>query len=488
MSQGKPPFDPFGSNERTVIRPNPGGRRVTPAPTPPGSQPGPPPDEAWFPAGPQPGQEPRPGTASPGFDMAPPSPAPVIAPPRHIDLGSLRDLDVPDVNPIMRSARPLLVLLSNLRVSGTHQKVALLMESVAQAIVAFERDLVDAQEPQDQIVTAKYALCATADDIVQNIPGAERHLWTQYSMLSRFFQARTSGVGFFDELARFKANPALNYDLLELMHACLSLGFEGQYRSTGGGDLTLQQIRRDLYYTLRHVRARVTEEISPHWQGQEIATEVSSSRVPVWVVASVAGIVLLGVFLVLRILLSDAAEAFAERMINLHPSGEISLARTVYEPFDTTTIEARSTQLQRIRAALADDISRNRLTVDPKGQYIGIRLLNDVLFESGSADVKPPVHDLLSTVAQVLDREPKEIRVVGHTDSVPLRSTVRFKSNNDLASHRARAVAEIMAPHLQDRDRLVIEGRGPDEPIASNATPEGRAMNRRVEVLLTRSD
>ena len=95
---------------------------------------------------------------------------------------------------------------------------------------------------------------------------------------------------------------------------------------------------------------------------------------------------------------------------------------------------------------------------------------------------------LLEKVAQTLDKEPKEIMVVGHSDSVPLRSQVRFKSNHDLSVQRAQSVAGVLAPQLADPDRLVVEGRGPDDPIADNKTAEGRAQNRRVDILLPRTD
>jgi type VI secretion system protein ImpK len=282
----KPPFDPMEAGDRTVIRPNPGGRRQMPAPQPaapdpgdpapsPGVSPGAAGEDAWL--------------ADSGARQAvapPPRPA---APPAGVssaDLEAIRALEVADENPIVRAARPLMMLLANLRVSGSQQKVAPLMDAVAQSITEFERDLLVAGVSEDNVHTAKYVMCATADDIVQNIPGSDRHVWTQHSMLSRFFQMRTSGVGFFDELAKAKANPALHYDLLALMHACLSLGFEGQYRSSGGGDVALQQIRRDVYHTLRHIRPRVGDEISPHWRGQDMAAETSSARIPTWAVAS----------------------------------------------------------------------------------------------------------------------------------------------------------------------------------------------------------
>ena len=476
---GKPPFDPFGAGDRTVIRPNPGGRRQVqapqPAPSDPGASSG---EDAWLSnsGAPQPVIPPAARPAQPAAGVS------------SADLEAIRALDIADENPVMRAARPLMVLLSNLRVSGSQQKVAPLMDAVAQSIVEFERDLRAAEVSEDQVHTAKYVMCATADDIVQNIPGSDRHVWTQHSMLSRFFQTRTSGVGFFDELAKAKANPALHYNLLELMHACLSLGFEGQYRSSGGGDVALQQIRRDVYHTLRHIRPRVGDEISPHWRGQEIAAETSSARIPTWAIGSIAAGILLGIFVILRLLLSQSSEVFADNMLNLHPDGEVVLARDAYEPFDVGSIEATSTQLERIRAALADEISTGRLEVEAAGTNILTRLVTDVLFQSGSADLKDDIRPILEKVAQTLDKEPKEIMVVGHSDSVPLRSQVRFKSNHDLSVQRAQSVADVMAPQLAEPGRLVVEGRGPDDPIADNKTAEGRAQNRRVDILLPRTD
>ncbi len=474
MTGGKPPGDPFSGPERTVIRPNPGGRReVAPAaptqPQPPQQNP-----DLWSGAG---------GQRAPA--QAPGGPAAVATPsiPRVI-----ADMAVADQNPLLQAARSLLVLLANLRVNPQQLSVAPLMDAVAQAITAFERRLQAAGISPQQVVTAKYALCATADDIVQNLPGGERHLWTQYSMLSRFFQARTSGVGFFDELARVKANPALNIDLLELMHACLSLGFEGQYRSAGG-DVALQQVRRDVYQTIRHIRARAEDEISPHWRGQEIATEHSRVTVPVWAVASSAAVLLLGVFILLRLLLSGATDALADRLLGLHPDSAVELARAPFKPLPVASIEAPvSTQLQRIRAALAEDIKAKRVAVDPAGKDILLQLLTDVLFDKGSASVKDGVSETLKHVALTLDKEPNRILVVGHSDNTPLKSSVKFKDNQDLSEKRAVAIAELLRPNLTDKDRLDTAGRGDTQPIASNKTPEGRARNRRVEIRIPRID
>ena len=108
----------------------------------------------------------------------------------------------------MRAAASLLLLLGRLRASLSRAGAGQLMDQVAQAIQQFEIDARAAGVPADQVNVAKYALAACADDIVQNLPSDERQIWTQYSMLVRFFGERTGGVKFFQELDRAKQNPA----------------------------------------------------------------------------------------------------------------------------------------------------------------------------------------------------------------------------------------------------------------------------------------
>src|SRR5262249_18670099 len=168
--------------------------------------------------------------------------------------------------------------------------------------------------PAHEVQVAKYALCGTADDIVQNLPGTDRHVWMQYSMLAQFFGVRTSGIGFFEELNKALASPAAHYNLLELMHACLLLGFEGQYRGSAGGDTELQRVRRDVYQTLRHVKSRADEEISPRWRGLALRMGQFDARVPLWAIASGAAALLVGVFFLLRFLIGNDGEALAARL------------------------------------------------------------------------------------------------------------------------------------------------------------------------------
>jgi type VI secretion system protein ImpK len=366
---------------------------------------------------------------------------------------------------------------------------ASLMEQVADAIKFFEKDIRNAGIPEEQANTAKYILCATADDIVQNIPTEDRHVWTQYSMLSRFFGERIGGVRFFEELERALKDPLVNYPLLELQHACLALGFQGVHRTTPNGQQQLQQIQRNLYETLRRVRPKVIRDLSPRWQGQRLESRASRFRVPVWAVASAAAAQLIGMFLTLRALLGGGSEAVAGTVGTLHPLDKVEIARRVIAPPPPPPPPPvdRISQLQRIRTGLGPDIAAGRITVTQAGNTIVIRVGDLILFESGKAVVREEFKPIAARITETLEKESGWIKVVGHTDNVPIKNA-RFPSNWHLSVERSKAVAEILKKGLSKPERMETDGKGPDVPIATNDNPEGRQRNRRVEVLIPRTE
>ena len=411
--------------------------------------------------------------------------APAAGAPLRVD-----ELVAPNANPIMRSAGPLLQLLGRLRVALMRASFAHLMEQVADAVKFFETDIRSAGISEDQANTAKYVLCATADDIVQHIPTEDRHVWTQYSMLSRFFGERVGGVRFFEILDRLKVDPLVNYPVLELQHACLALGFQGMHRSSPNGVGSLQVIQRNLYETLRRVRPKSDADLSPHWRGQQLANRRQRVRIPAWMMAAVVATLLMAGYFTLRTLLSGRAEDAAAVALALHPSDPIELKRRIIAPpppAPPPPPPERITQLQRIRSALAAEKTACAMTADQTGSFIIIRVCDLILFEPGEATVLDAFKPVAARVAVTLDKEPKHIRIVGHTDNSPIR-TVRFPSNFELSLARAKAVAAVLRPSLTDPGRIDIEGKGPDSPIAGNTTPEGRARNRRVEIFIERSE
>lgn len=514
--------DPFGSGGKTVIRPNPAGRpRQDPfRTTTDAGIAGPPPiaPQGYPPAAPQapaPYQSPYGATPAPqapvsfgstgGTDdwmsggtpnsffasqnVQPQAPLPVSERiPLEVALNARDGGEYSASNPITAAAAPLLILLGRLRLLIVDMQAVPLMNHVAQSIREFEKKVLEAGVSAEDAKIAKYALCGTADDIVQNLPGTDRGVWMQYSMLAQFFNVRTSGVGFFQALKEILANPAPRYDLLELMHACLSLGFEGQYRGAAGGDAELQRVRRDVYQTLRQLRMRNDDDISPRWQGMAKMMQNVGSAIPSWVIAGVAGALLVGVFFLLRLIISGDGDAMAARLIALNPSEPITIERASFVPFTAPPEVTQSTQLERLRGRLADDIAAGGLVVEPVGKNIVIQVSNLLLFAPGKADVVPAFEPIAERIAAALEAEPGPINVIGHTDSVKLKPSNAFKSNYDLSVARAKSVAKLIEGKISDPTRFSVEGKGEDEPIGDNKTAEGRAKNRRVELSIIREE
>lgn len=111
-------------------------------------------------------------------------------------------------------------------------------------------------------------------------------------------------------------------------------------------------------------------------------------------------------------------------------------------------------------------------------ERLNIALSSDILFASGSASLQPGARDKIRQLAAVLNRYPRTtIQVIGHTDS---RGSEQ--ANLELSRRRAQAVAEELVAAGVAPSRITTFGRGESSPVATNETPEGRALNRRVEI------
>ena len=110
-----------------------------------------------------------------------------------------------------------------------------------------------------------------------------------------------------------------------------------------------------------------------------------------------------------------------------------------------------------------------------------ITLSGGVLFQSAKSDLLPQALVKLNDVAQVLTRQDKDSKILvqGYTDS---QGSQAF--NQDLSQHRADAVRSYLVAHGIAGDRVTAQGFGPASPVADNASPEGRADNRRVEIVV----
>ena len=137
---------------------------------------------------------------------------------------------------------------------------------------------------------------------------------------------------------------------------------------------------------------------------------------------------------------------------------------------------------------LEKELQKGQIEIYRLRGRLQIRAVEQLLFESGSDTVKPEGQEVLATVAQELgQRLTGLIRIEGHTDSLPI-SNARFPSNWELSSARAIAVLRVLARNGVATERLSAAAMGPYRPIADNETREGRARNRRIEIVIVPED
>lgn len=131
---------------------------------------------------------------------------------------------------------------------------------------------------------------------------------------------------------------------------------------------------------------------------------------------------------------------------------------------------------------LLNDISGINVKSDARG--IVITLPDALLFDSGSASIKPQAYDALTRIATKLKEIPGKVSIEGHTDNVPVSANSIYKSNWELSAARAASVLHFLLRFGFSPDRFVIAGYGEYRPVAPNDTEENRAKNRRVEIII----
>lgn len=159
---------------------------------------------------------------------------------------------------------------------------------------------------------------------------------------------------------------------------------------------------------------------------------------------------------------------------------------------DAITIAGKGDQslpveLEELRAMMRENAKKQELNgvqVLIRRNEIVLRLADNVVFASGTDEIQPAARIVLGHMADDLKNRKVDIRVEGHTDDKPIK-TFRFRSNWDLSTSRATAVVADFASAGIDPNRLSAAGYGEFHPIATNASAEGRAQNRRVDVVVS---
>jgi type VI secretion system protein ImpK len=309
--------------------------------------------------------------------------------------------------------------------------------------------------------------------------------------VSSFHQETRSGERVFDVLTAMMKDPGRYRGALELSYLALSLGLQGKYRLMPRGAAELDRVREGLYQLLVQLRGDWERELAPRWRGVDAPHRGPSRAVPAWVAGAFALAVLGGGWWWLGGGLGASADGLYARMVALPPGAPPAIDRSAPPvppappPPPPPTAAPRPDVVPTLRRFLAPEIAERLVTVEGDAQRVMVRLRNQGMFPSASATVEPRYQDIFRRIGEALREEPGRVLVLGHSDNVPIR-TVRFPNNQALSESRARDAMRHIVAANGDVSRFTAEGRAEAEPLASNATPEGREQNRRVEVVLQR--
>ncbi|MGB8932352.1 MAG: OmpA family protein [Anaeromyxobacteraceae bacterium] len=151
-------------------------------------------------------------------------------------------------------------------------------------------------------------------------------------------------------------------------------------------------------------------------------------------------------------------------------------------------LEKRSSEYEQLAQSLKGEIESGRIELSELKGKMTVKMKDKILFSSGSATIGKEGYSALTRVAEALRSvKGKAIRVEGHTDNVPTAGS-SFASNWELSAARSLAVVRFLQDQGVDPTKLASAGYGEYQPIGANDTPEGRSLNRRIEIVLVNAE
>lgn len=232
----------------------------------------------------------------------------------------VQQLDGAPERRLVRAAAPLLLIVAQLRASTERADVTALRRQVIEEMDRFQQLAQKQGIEAGDIIAARYVLCSTIDETVLMTPWGSRSEWSSNSLLNHYHNETWGGEKVFVILDRVKQAAAQRLPLLLLIHACLMLGFEGRYRVLERGRDQLEDLRNEISRSVRRHAAEATADqpLSRVARGERGGKKLRSFM-PLWMTATIAGLLLVVVYLSLEFHLSGALAPVLSKIAALTP-------------------------------------------------------------------------------------------------------------------------------------------------------------------------
>lgn len=181
-------------------------------------------------------------------------------------------------------------------------------------------------------------------------------------------------------------------------------------------------------------------------------------------------------------------DSYYNQQLSSQSDGQTEEEKDITEAYEQQELEESEDMAQQLENALSQYGIQDDVEVDFNAEYVTLNMNGALLFDSASAELRDEAYPLVNKLGKILvTYDNNIIEVEGHTDNVPIHSS-KYEDNNVLSMYRALAVANYLRDTTTlDPAYIKSSGRGEYVPIADNATPEGRARNRRVEIKIYNS-
>ena len=181
-------------------------------------------------------------------------------------------------------------------------------------------------------------------------------------------------------------------------------------------------------------------------------------------------------------------DSYYNQQLSSQSDGQTEEEKDITEAYEQQELEESEDMAQQLENALSQYGIQDDVEVDFNAEYVTLNMNGALLFDSASAELRDEAYPLVNKLGKILvTYDNNIIEVEGHTDNVPIHSS-KNEDNNVLSMYRALAVANYLRDTTTlDPAYIKSSGRGEYVPIADNATPEGRARNRRVEIKIYNS-
>ncbi|PIJ49983.1 hypothetical protein BL250_10820 [Erwinia sp. OLTSP20] len=379
-------------------------------------------------------------------------------------------------NLLLTAAWPLLNTIVQIRLAATHDDPLALRLQLIEEMHRYEQRCKTSNIPFDMMIAARYCLCSALDEAAAQTPWGSRGIWSGNGLLVTFHNESWGGDKVFQLLARLSQAPHQHLWLLETIHYCLLLGYEGRYRTLDNGRSQRDGIRSRLFQLIEETRGRAPAMLSAEAQTLQRHADRWQPPVPLWVCLIVTTLIACLLYSTFNWRLSQRAASL------LSDINQIPLP--TQNDKNSSPPENHSPSLLTLATPLRDLIDAGNIAVIEDSNDSKVILAADRLFDASSVGLTASGQTLIYRIAAAMDNRGGTILVSAWSDRRALSDTP-FANSYEYTLAQARSVSaalqQVMKPGKQ---RIRVEGRGDDSAADSDTRLPHALLKRRIEITL----